>query len=246
MKDRPPVIGIPTALSISSPSGYTYQQAGEPYVQAIREAGGMPILLPVLDDIATIPNLLSLVEGIMLPGGGDVSPQLYGQETFVALGVNEETDRFEMELCRQCICANIPLLAVCRGAQIMNVALGGTLIQDIPLETNSTVSHAQAASRDTCTHGVRVEGGSHLAEAMGETEFGVNSFHHQAIKDVGDGLVIVAYCVEDDIVEGVEMPDRPFVIGVQFHPEEICESVQPTAKLVRSLVRAAEKHRAGR
>ncbi|MCA1596364.1 MAG: gamma-glutamyl-gamma-aminobutyrate hydrolase family protein [Chloroflexi bacterium] len=237
MTPRLPIIGVPA--SRKEESGYTFHHAGEPYLRAIEEAGGCPVLLPVTGSAASVSCVLALLDGMFLPGGGDVAPVLYGKKQTIAMGVDQPTDEFEINLCRQALEADLPILAVCRGIQVLNVALGGTLIQDIPTEINTAVTHRQAASRETCTHGIKVDSESRLARILGSEEFCVNSFHHQAVDKLGDGLKAAAWSSEDGIIEAIEAPDRRFVIGVQFHPEEICHSVRPSADLLSALIEEA-------
>ncbi|MDQ2732689.1 MAG: gamma-glutamyl-gamma-aminobutyrate hydrolase family protein, partial [Armatimonadota bacterium] len=157
---------------------------------------------------------------------------------------SEETDRFEIEICRHCIEMNLPLLAICRGVQVLNVALGGTLVQDIPTQLSTPIQHRQKASRQTATHPIHLEPGTQLAAVLGETDVPVNSFHHQALARLGSNLKVSAWS-EDNMIEGVELPDKDFVLGVQFHPEETTRTVRPTANLFTALVEAARKNRSG-
>lgn len=240
LKSRP-VIGIPTAQAQPTQAGYVYQKVGAPYIHALEAAGAIPILLPVCQDDAAIERLLSLVDGILLQGGGDILPSLYGQEQRPEVDQpSEETDRFELEICRRCIEMDKPLLAICRGIQVLNVALGGTLVQDIPTQLSTPILHRQKQSRQTASHTIHVEPGTHLAEVLGETDLAVNSFHHQALDRLGANLKVSARS-EDNLIEGVELPGKDFIVGVQFHPEETTQTVLPTANLFTALVEAGRK-----
>ena len=238
---RAPVIGIPAAIAPPSEAGYVYQQAGHPYVRAILESGGVPVILPISHSPQVATRLLELVDGIVLQGGGDICPSFYGQDRSPhVLRVDPETDQFEMELCRRCIDLQIPQLAICRGIQILNVAMGGTLIQDLPSEKKSTIAHRQPPPRDTPTHAIDVDPRSRLASVLGEIRLSVNSFHHQAVDRLGRGLRVTARSA-DGVIEAIEAPGPTFVVGVQFHPEETLRTVPSTALLFKELVGAARE-----
>jgi putative glutamine amidotransferase len=239
MADRLPVIGIPAALGRPTETGYVHQQVGSPYVRALERCGALPLMLPVTENAETIRALVDQVDGILFQGGGDLAPSFYGQEKHKTVTyVDETTDKFELEMCRRGLEVDKPILAICRGIQVLNVALGGTLVQDLPTEELVTVTHRQSAPRSELTHLVHVEPGSRLAELLGSTELAVNSFHHQAIDHPGEGLRVVARS-QDDVIEAVEDPSHSFVVGVQFHPEETAESAPETCRLFEGLVAAA-------
>ena len=243
-----PVIGIPAALGRPTETGYIYQQVGAPYVRALEAVGALPLMLPVTAGPELIASMLDRVDGILLQGGGDIAPHLYGQECVPEVTYfNEETDRFELEVCRQCVDRDIPVLAICRGIQVLNVAMGGTLVQDLPTARVLAVPHRQKEPRHAPTHRVTVGKGSRLSGLVGQEDLSVNSFHHQAIDSLAEGLEITAWS-EDEVIEAVEAPGKEFVVGVQFHPEETLESVPATAELFRGLVQAARvrKSAAGR
>jgi len=245
-EERRPIIGVPAALARPTETGYVHQQVGSPYTRALEEAGALTLVLPVTDQPELIREMLTIVDGIVLQGGGDIAPRLYGQEQLPMIThVDEMTDEFELELCRQAVQNDLPILAICRGIQVLNVALGGTLVQDLPTERPGTVPHRQAASRQTPSHRIYVYRGSKLAEILGREEITVNSFHHQAIDELAGGLTVSARS-EDDVIEGVEAIDKEFVIGVQFHPEETTRSIPATAELFRRLVETADARRDGR
>lgn len=218
---NPPLIGI---ASLSS----------ENYIRAVRDAGGIPVVLPNTDgDTSRIDDYLEMLDGLLLPGGVDIPPSEYGEqahETVVPL--DDERFRFEKALSKAWISrCEKPLLGICLGCQWISVSSGGNLVQDIP-------SEFQVTHRDT-THPVILEPDSRLFRILGGEPLVVNSVHHQSVREVGEGLRIVARS-PDGIVEGVETtsPDR-FLIGVQWHPEKLMPSDARQAKLLKAFVQAA-------
>jgi len=190
-------------------------------VRAVRRAGGVPVVLPPLLGEGEAAPLLSRLDGLLLSGGWDLSPHWYGgEESPLVEGVDRERDRMELALAREALRAGRPVLAICRGLQVLNVALGGILYLDIRAQVPGALAHRPTEGQppDATAHPVRLEAGSRLASILGEGEVLVNSFHHQAARDVGKGLVVTARA-PDGIVEAVEHPAHPFCIGVQWHPE---------------------------
>jgi putative glutamine amidotransferase len=187
------------------------------YDAAVRRAGATPRALS-LDD--TTANALDGVDGLLLTGGDDVDPALYGEAPHPTCDVSEPgRDAFEIDLVRRALAADLPVLAICRGLQVLNVALGGSLIQDIPSEPGPVLQHDVAASPTTLAHAIAVAPGSRLAALVGPDETrAVNSRHHQSVRAIGQGLVVTATS-PDGIVEGAEVPAARFCVGVQWHPE---------------------------
>ncbi len=214
-----PLIGVTTSELRASSAG-TLRRHGEPphaemalgmtYLCAIEAAGGMPVVLPPIGDAAA---LLDRLDGICLSGGPDLDPHAYGAaERHVELGPTEpDIDTFELALARAADARGIPVLGICRGAQALNVARGGTLHQHVP-------AHRQAEPATATTHTVHVDAGSRLARLVGTTPLRVNSFHHQAVDTLGRGLQAVARAA-DGTIEGIEAPGARFVVGVQWHAE---------------------------
>jgi putative glutamine amidotransferase len=204
--------------------GYDERRAGlfllrHDYVRSIEQAGGLPILLaPGRPEDA--PEFLDRVQGLVLSGGSDVDPALYGEAPHPKLGkVIRERDDFELALTREAVARDMPLLAICRGHQVLNVAMGGTLIQDIPSEVTGGLEHDPRRERWERAHPVDIYEGTRLRDILKRGTVSVNSFHHQAIGRLGGGLVVSARSGEDRLVEGVELKARRFVLGVQWHPE---------------------------
>ena len=191
----------------------------EDYVRSVEQSGAVPVVLPpVTPDDA--PALLDRLDGIVLSGGVDVDPALYGQEPHPRLGrVNRRRDDFELALVLEALRRDVPILAICRGHQVLNVATGGTLVQDIPSLLEGQVKHDGPGPRWRRAHRVEVTAPSRLREILGQDAVCVNSIHHQAVDRVGDDLVVSARCPEDGVIEGLERPASRFVVAVQWHPE---------------------------
>ena len=192
------------------------------YFEALEAAGATPVGISASLSDAGLRALFDLCDGLCLPGGPDVEPALYGEamRADCDVQVDAELDRAEMRLAAWALDADKPLLAICRGAQVLNVALGGTLWQDVGTLGATEHDHYPAASRDDVTHHIEVDPGSRLHAIAGEELVDVNSMHHQAVRDLGRDLVVTARA-HDGLVEAVELPGRRFVVGVQCHPEEL-------------------------
>jgi len=183
---------------------------------------------------------------LLLSGGSDLHPSYYGEEAVPELGVTiPERDAFEMSLVEQALRSGIPMLGICRGMQILNVALGGTLFQDLPsqMEHSVLLGHRQETPKWEPTHEVEVDGGSQVAEIMGTDELKVNSYHHQAVKDLASGLLAVAHA-PDGVVEAVEWRDlsQRWLVGVQWHAEAMRDVGPEHRNLFKAHVAAAESH----
>jgi len=240
------IIGLSTS-EMREPTRVYHDPNGEPpqqelalgltYPQAIRRAGAVPIVIPPLD-VDSIEPLLDGLCGLCLSGGPDLHPSIYGAEPHPLLGPTEaHLDSFEIALVRAAEAREMPVLAICRGLQVLNVARGGTLVQDLPSERPSDVQHRQAEVGWVPTHDVRLEAGSLVATCLGETEASVNSFHHQAVDRLGSGLRIVGWA-RDGTVEAIEATDRRFTIAVQWHAESMIRSPEQD-RLITAFARAA-------
>ena len=231
MKDAP-LIGISTS-ELREPREHVNRPESEPpmrelalgltYPEAIARGGGVPVVIPPFRSDYDIAALLERLDGICLSGGPDLHPRLYGAEPDPHLGPTEpEVDESEFALARAAIQRHVPLLCICRGAQLLNIVRGGTLVQHLP-------DHRQTEPGRLPTHRVTIDPSSKLAAALGgRTGLEVNSFHHQAVDRLGGNLRAVAWS-EDGIVEAIEATDRPFAIGVQWHAEGLVEAAEQRA-----------------
>jgi putative glutamine amidotransferase len=195
------------------------------YVESVRRAGGAPW---ILDGAADPVDVLVKCAGLLLPGGADVAPERYGEARHATVtDVDAARDECEILLVKAALAADLPVLAICRGLQVMNVAAGGSLIQDIPSQRGTAVPHQVPAPKDAIAHDVSVEPRSRLAGLMGAAvvagRLPVNSRHHQAVLRIAGGFVVTAEA-PDGVIEAIELPEARFCVGVQWHPENFVES----------------------
>lgn len=214
-----PVIGL--TLDHETPGGYSnypWYAIRENYCNAVAAAGGLPILLP--HDPERAADYLAMIGGLVVTGGGfDVDPALFGDSSrHPTVTTKDRRTAFELAVARGALLRGMPVLGICGGQQLLNVALGGTLIQHIPDEVPGALPHKQPNPRDEPGHRVRIVAGTLLHRVTGALELGVNSAHHQAVKAAGPGVVVDAVA-EDGVVEGIEDPRQRFCLGVQWHPE---------------------------
>lgn len=217
MSARRPTIGITTYGPAAAPDGeLLHFSLPAHYVDAVVAAGGVPVLLGA----SALPaeETLAILDGLIIAGGGDIAPETYGgsgHETIYL--VNPARDRFELALARAALARKLPILCVCRGMQLLNVALGGDLVPHIPDHYGDRVPHRKQEHMP-CTHPVRVDAESRLSGILGATEFEVRSWHHQAVGRLGQGLRAVAWS-PDGVIEAFESDNHRFLVGVQWHPE---------------------------
>jgi putative glutamine amidotransferase len=209
------------------------------YVRAIEKAGGLPLVLaPGRPEDAA--DFLDRLDALVLSGGADVDPVHYGEERHPTVtSVHAGRDAFELALAREAMERDFPTLAICRGHQLLNVASGGTLVQDIPSQWTAASNHDPDTERWECCHEVDVLPGTRLRAILGSERVAVNSFHHQAVRRLGDGFVLSARGSDDGVIEGMERPDRRFMIGVQWHPESFWDRPRGFQPLFEALVNAA-------
>ncbi|HQZ17211.1 MAG TPA: gamma-glutamyl-gamma-aminobutyrate hydrolase family protein [Vicinamibacteria bacterium] len=217
------------------------------YLHAVSKAHGLPSIVasgftnPLEEAEQLAGEILDNCDGLMLSGGTDVDPEIFGEIPHTALGrVDGPRDPFEITLAREAVRRDLPVLGICRGLQVLNVAMGGTLIQDIPSDIPGAARHEAGENRVEIAHEVEVVPGSKLAELLSARRVGVNSFHHQAAKRIGEGLTVSATS-PDGIVEGLEMRDRTFVVAVQWHPENFWKTSPVFDGLFTGFVEAARR-----
>lgn len=230
----PPIIGI-TTYGRDDKGRYTLPSE---YVAAVQRAGAVPVLIPPLPEHAQ--RYLELVDGVILAGGGDLDPAHYGGKAHeTQYGTDAQRDGLELELARRIVKRGQPTLAICRGMQVLNVALGGTLIEHLPVEVGEDVLHRKPP-REPTPHAVSIKPDSRLAAIAGATEFAPMSWHHQAIRVAAPGLEVVA-SAPDGTIEAVESSKHPWLIGVQWHPELTAEREPAQQRLFDALVVAAHR-----
>jgi putative glutamine amidotransferase len=226
----------------SEPAGHkAHIWVNRAYTDALTAVGLIPLIVPPVP-AGMAPQILDGVGGLLLTGGEDIEPSRFGAVRHPATGeANQDRDRCELALAKEAAARRIPTLAICRGVQILNVALGGTLIQDLPSEVGSTVEHDAESSRGTRVHPVAVSGGSRLADIVAARSIATNSFHHQAVGNLAEDLRTVATS-PDGVVEAVECTDRAWwAVGVQWHPEELTGTPEEWDRRLFSAFAAAVK-----
>ena len=217
---------------------------GMSYLRAVEAAGGLPVVMPPIHG-EVVESMLDRLDGLCLSGGPDIDPATYGADEHPELGPTwPDLDRAELEVARSADSRGMPILAICRGAQALNVARGGTLDQHLP-DHPGALDHRQREPGDVTTHRVEVLPESRLAEALTATELDVNSFHHQGIAELGRGLQAVA-TAPDGSIEGIEDPDRNFLIGVQWHAEALVGRPLEASLFGRFVEAAGESERSAR
>jgi putative glutamine amidotransferase len=241
MTESRPVIGISTTFTRAR-WGYWDQSAallGHGYLTAIQRAGGMAIMLPPDPALEERPDeLLDLLDGLILSGGNDIDPSLYGAQPHPETkNLVPERDRFEIALARRAVERDIPVLGICRGMQLLNVAFGGTLKQHLPDEFGHHDHHRVPGSFEGADHDVHLTPGSLAARAAGEELHGTKSHHHQGVDEIGEGFEVTGLSALDDLPEAIEAPEHRFVLGVQWHPE-----ADERSRLVAALVEYAREY----
>lgn len=208
---------------------------------AVLDAGGVPLLLPYTTDSAALGGMVEWMDGLLLTGGGDIDPVLFGEEPLVGLGeVEPERDRMEMALSRMMVKAGKPILAICRGCQILSIALGGDMYQDLYSQREGVIQHAQRGPRNYLSHSIQIDVGTLLAKIAGADRIHVNSYHHQAVRKVPEGYTSSAMA-PDGVIEAFEGKGPAFVMGVQWHPENLFRTHAVSRRLFHTFVDAARK-----
>jgi putative glutamine amidotransferase len=239
---RPPVLGITTYAPRADLERYHLPIE---YVSAVRRAGALVWLIPPGE--VHLAELLARLDGLLLSGGGDLDPALYGGATThpELYGIHAERDACELALARAAFERGLPTLGICRGCQVVNVAFGGSLIEHLPDEVGEDVAHRGDGPGTSRLHAVALERGSRLAEIVGALEPRTASSHHQALRRVAAGLEVVARA-PDGTIEAVERRDHPFYLAVQWHPEETAAEDASQQRLFDALAAAARRHAARR
>jgi putative glutamine amidotransferase len=232
-----PLIGIGSDVNVTAglrDRAFVYTT----YVESLRQAGAIPVIIPPQPENAE--EIVRELDGLVLAGGDDCDPSAYGEERHASVEpMDPRRQNSDLTLARVARKRGIPTLGICLGLQVMNVAAGGSLVQDIDSQMKSEVEHV-SEPEDRARHDVRIEQGTRLATILRQAQLNVNSSHHQAIKNVGEGFRVTAYA-PDGIVEGLEDPQHPFYVGVQWHPEDM-KGEQSASALFGAFVEAARKY----
>ena len=212
------------------------------YVRAVIQSGGAPLIIPPHLPEGQLRAVFERLHGLLISGGGDIAPQFYHKANSGLLWrIDEQRDRTEISLAQWAMSEGLPVMGICRGIQVLNVALGGTLVQDIAtmIGTDITHSHVAGNSMSRISHTVEIEDTTRLAGIFGAGQLAVNSAHHQAVDDLGETLVVTARA-PDGVIEGIESPDHPFYLGIQWHPEALVEEHPEMRGLFSALVEASQ------
>lgn len=231
-----PIIGLTHSLHLDEDALHTPTS----YPSAVIAAGGVPLILPSTTDPDVLNRYLDMVDGILFSGGDDINPTCYGEPQLRQCGdICPLRDEYELLLCRLAVERRKPVLGICRGAQLLNVTLGGTLYQDLPSQLPECIAHSQHQISRYVSHPVSIVDGSLLRRIHGSEQLFVNTFHHQAVKQPGCGLKVTALA-PDGVIEAIELEGHPFCLGVQWHPERLVQNPADTEhrKLFQAFVDA--------
>ena len=235
-----PIIGVTVDKTISD--GYDYERINECNLKALRLSGAIPLMLPITGEDELIDEYLKIVDGLYFSGGNDISPLLFGEDPIKEVrDIDYCRDEFETKLFRKAAAKNMPILGICRGAQVMNVSAGGSLYQDIYVQKDGTSGHMpKFESARYAHHSVKIMKDTILYDILQTEEINVNSYHHQAVRDLAEGFKVSALS-KDGIIEAIESANHSFIVGVQWHPEILVEKYPVFLKIFEALVNAASK-----
>lgn len=239
-----PLIGITCSRTVGGnwsvfSTGHFMDYTFDEYSRAILHSGGAPVLLPVAQDQGTLETILTHLNGLILSGGPDINPRNYNEQPLKGLGeIDDQLDHMELAAAREAYRLDIPILAICRGIQTLNVSMGGTLYQDLSLQVNQGINHSQKADKSINTHTVTITAETRLSEVFRKKKIWVNGKHHQAVKDPAPGFAVSA-AASDGVVEAIEDNSKRFVVGVQWHPEGTWKSDQNSKRLFKTFLEAA-------
>lgn len=231
-----PIIGITCNLEDASDL-HTLNKA---YIHAVENCGGVPLILPIVQTTEAIKTHCRIIDGLILAGGVDVDPKYFGEQPTGTGEIAPERDSFEMALAAEFLDLDKPILAICRGVQVLNICTGGDIFQDIDRQLEGVLKHVQQAPKWYPTHSVQLKEGSRLEKVFASTVIQVNSFHHQASRKIASGFEACAWS-QDGVIEAVESVKHRFVIGVQWHPEQMAPRSEQQMNLFREFVRACGK-----
>ncbi len=241
--NKRPIIGISGSMMIDEGGmfpGYERAYVNNDYIQAVIRAGGTPFIIPMGESDDTIKQQIKLIDGLILSGGHDVDSLLYNEEPTQKLGeIYPKRDEFDLKIIKYAMDKEIPILGICRGMQILNVANGGSLYQDLSFIDGCYIKHWQGNQADVATHNVDIEKGSKMHSIIGDT-VKTNSFHHLAVKDIAKGFKVVARA-KDGVIEAIEKDGDTFVIGFQWHPEMMSKNNEKMQRIFNKLIEESKK-----
>jgi len=226
-----PVIGITCA---SDEMGINLKRF---YYNAVYHAGGLPLLIPLIAEDEYIEDVLNKVDGLVITGGGDINPKWYSENNDFSCEICNERDSLEISLAKKALNIDMPILGICRGHQVLNVAFGGSLYQDIEKYISNALDHRRS-SIEEFHHEVEIEKDTLLYEITGKTNIFVNTYHHQSVKKVAEGFSVSARSKADGVVEAIEKRDKKFVLGVQWHPERMYHYCEINQKIFNAFVKS--------
>lgn len=236
---KKPIIGISAGVLTDEGGmfpGYRRTYVNEDYITSVIKNGGIPLIIPMNNNLDVIKQQLEFIDGLLLTGGNDISPLKYNQEPEQKLGdLLPERDEFEFELLKLAKVREIPILGICRGCQLINVFHGGTLYQDLSYRKEKTLRHWQSHNPSQVTHSIKIKEDTKLSEMLKQEKILVNSFHHQIIKDIPRGFIPCAIA-PDGVIEGIESTQYKFLLGLQWHPEMLHDSVECMNLIFKSFI----------
>lgn len=227
-------------MLIRMKSGDNHYVIGQSDINAVKNAGGLPVLIPVMNSTEDIPEQVENIDALYIPGGPDINTLLFGEEPIIGMGGSRRSDDiYEMEIIRQAAAKNLPILGVCRGEQVINIAFGGTVYQDIPAQYPNALRHRQPDPGCEMTHSVKVEKGTALYALCNCERLEVNTFHHESVREPGRGIKVSA-TAPDGIIEAIESEDGR-IMGIQWHPELLQQEGGVHTAVFKRLVELAKK-----
>jgi putative glutamine amidotransferase len=240
-----PIIGILANLLVIEEGTFAGTEriyVSRDYIHCVQKAGGVPIILPLTEDLNTLKRQIESIDALIISGGQDVHPQFYQEDVQEGMGpINLERDRYEIEVIRFALNLEMPILGICRGMQILNVACGGTLYQDLKRYfPGPTLNHSQELPKTEASHLIRISPNTLLYDILNTPTVPANSFHHQAIKELAEGFLPNAIS-EDRVIEGMEKKEGSFALGVQWHPEAMVDSHPHMLNIFKKLIHKAMK-----
>lgn len=242
MRKRP-IIGISGSIVLENEGafiGYRKSYASEDYINSVTLNGGLPLILPIVDEEEIIEEYINQIDGLLLTGGHDVDPYLYQEQPKDKIGKTfHQRDRFDYLLIKYALLKQIPIFGICRGFQLLNVYFGGSLYQDLSYNPDVYIKHDQIDGPEIVSHGINLVKNTKIRDIFNCDKMRVNSFHHQILKDIAPGFIVSAYS-DDGVVEAFEKEDYFFLIGVQWHPEMLHKSVKEMNKLFKAFVTASK------